>query len=102
MRRQILLMAALALGAGPAAAEGTFGVPKSKATWSSSGATAGTSAWKPSPGYGAPVTSPSTVNRGASTARIYSPPSAPKAEPFKPYEPYKPRSVFGPDSKKKP
>ncbi|RAK68958.1 hypothetical protein [Phenylobacterium kunshanense] len=101
MRREILLLAALALGPAPAAAEGTFGVSKPNGTWGTGGAKP-PAAWKPSPGYGAPVASPSSANGGASTARIYSPPSAPKAEPFKPYQPYKPNSVFGPDSRKKP
>jgi len=95
----IALIVAAAL-AGPAAAQIGFGSEKPKQPWGSRGPTMG-SASKPSTGYGVPATPSAPAYGGATTARIYSPPAAPKAEPFKPYQPYKPNSVFGPDRQKK-
>ena len=98
MKLQIALIAALALAAGPAAAE--FGSGKPNNSWGRQ-TPGGAPASQPSPGFGLPATNGGPAHRGATTSRIYSPPAPPKAEPFKPYQPYKPSNVFGPDSQKK-
>lgn len=98
MKLKIAVFAAVALAAGPAAAE--FGSAQPKKPWGERGPAATTKP-KSSPGYGVPVAPVAPAYTGPTTARTYGPPATPKAEPFKPYQPYKPSSVFGPDGKKK-
>lgn len=97
MKLQIATIAALALAAGPAAAE--FGSGKPNNSWGSRTPTGAPS--RPSSGFGVPASNAAPAYGGSTTARIYGPPATPKAEPFKPYQPYKPSNVFGPDSQKK-
>ncbi|MBU1378029.1 MAG: hypothetical protein KKE02_09530 [Alphaproteobacteria bacterium] len=97
MKRHIGLILTLALAAGPAAAQGTFG-SKPKQTWSP-GSTVG--APTPPKSYGVPA--PGTVTTPGAR-KTYGAPEAPTSPGFKPYEGYKTNpgsSVFGPDGKKK-
>ena len=85
MKLSIALVAALALAAAPAAAQGTFNNGQKPRTFGTP-----TPAVKPAtpyvPSYGAP-----------SAVRPHSPGAAeaPAAPVFKPYEPYKARSTYG-------
>lgn len=99
MKLKIAVFAAVALAAGPAAAE--FQSAQPKKPWGQRGPTVTTPTPRPSPGYGVPAAPSAPAYTGPTTARTYGPPATPKAEPFKPYQPYKPSSVFGPDGKKK-
>ncbi|WP_068876921.1 MULTISPECIES: hypothetical protein [unclassified Phenylobacterium] len=94
----IAVFAAVALAAGPAAAE--FGSAQPKKPWGERGPTV-TSKPRPSQAYGVPAAPAAPAYTGPTTAKTYGPPATPKAEPFKPYQPYKPNSVFGPDGKKR-
>jgi hypothetical protein len=100
MKMTIGLILALALAAGPATAQGTFGA-KPKQTWSpgSPAATPSTPKSYGVPAPGVPAT-PGTSTR----PKTYGAPEAPTSPGFKPYEGYKTQrgsSVFGPDGKKK-
>jgi len=91
---------ALALSAGPAAAQGSFGA-KPKQTWSPG--SPGTSTPKPK-GYGVPAPGAPTTPGARTTPKVYGAPEAPSSPGFKPYEGYKSQpgtSIFGPDGKKK-
>ena len=90
----------VALAAGPAAAQGTFGA-KPKQTWNP-GSPAATPSQPRS--YGVPAPGVSATPGAPTKPRIYGAPEAPASPGFKPYEGYKSQpgtSVFGPDGKKK-
>jgi len=100
MRFQVVLVAAMALTAGPAMAEGRFALSRDPIT-GAAGHAGTPSASSPPRSYGVAPATPAPAYRGPTTAKIYSPPEAAKPETFKPYQPYKPGSAFGPDAKKK-
>jgi hypothetical protein len=101
MKLPIGLILTLALAAGPATAQGSFG-PKPKQSWSP-GSPAATPS-KPK-SYGVPAPSVPITPGTSTRPKTYGAPEAPTSPGFKPYEGYKSRtgtSVFGPDGKKKP
>lgn len=95
MKYAIGLIAALALVAGPAAAQGTFG-SQPRQTFNPGGATASSPSGAPSrpSSYGAPAASGGPSSRYQSPQRIYGAPEAPKAEGFKPYKPFTGSSTY--------
>lgn len=100
MKFQVVLVAAVALTAGPAMAEGRFALSRDPIT-GAAGHAGTPSASSPPRSYGVPSATPAPAYRGSTTAKIYSPPATAKPEAFKPYQPYKPASVYGADAKKK-
>ncbi len=95
MKRAIGLIAALALVAGPAAAQGTFG-SQPRQTFNPGGAIGQSPSGAPSrpSTYGAPAASSGPSSRYQSPQRIYGAPEAPKAEGFKPYKPFTGGSTY--------
>ena len=105
MRTFLFAVAALAVMAGPAAAE--FGKAQSPSPSGFqkpkplTGAASGNSPYSahPTPSYGSTYGASPSISK----PRTYG--SPPAAEPYKPYEPYKSQpgtSIYGPDGKKKP
>ncbi len=104
MRTFLCAVAALAVMAGPAAAEFGKAQPPSPSGFQKpkpmTGGAAGNSPYaaRPMPSYGSTYGASSSISK----PKTYGAPSA--AEPYKPYEPYKSQpgtSIFSQDSKKK-
>ena len=104
VRPVIFAIAALAVTAGPAAAEFGKAQPPSPSGFQKpkplTGAAPGNAPYSahPTPSYGSTYGASPSISK----PRTYGSPSA--AEPYKPYEPYKSQpgtSIFGQDSKKK-
>jgi hypothetical protein len=100
MKLTIGLILTLAVAAGPAAAQGTFG-GQPKQTWSPGSPVAAPA--KPK-SYGVPAPGVPASSGASMKPKTYGAPEAPTSPGFKPYEGYKTQpgtSVFGPDGKKK-